>query len=70
MQLDEHETFGGQQWSKNELDRIAQGLPPWESMSFACGGWLQFYMFGVAKALQVKGLEKGVTYCGCSAGGK
>eukprot|EP00601_Ochromonadales_sp_CCMP2298_P001293 CAMPEP_0173179902 /NCGR_PEP_ID=MMETSP1141-20130122/6402_1 /TAXON_ID=483371 /ORGANISM="non described non described, Strain CCMP2298" /LENGTH=354 /DNA_ID=CAMNT_0014102661 /DNA_START=260 /DNA_END=1321 /DNA_ORIENTATION=- len=37
-------------------------------MSFACGGWLQFYMFGVAKALQDCKLTKGVTYVGCSAG--
>ena len=44
--------------------------PPWSSVSFACGGWLQFYMFGVAKALQVSGLDfpSSVTYCGCSAG--
>lgn len=55
-------------FSTKECQRLAEGLPPWESMSFACGGWLQFYMFGVAKALQYKGLDKGVTYCGCSAG--
>lgn len=42
--------------------------PPWRSMSFSCGGWLQFYLFGVARALQATGLDKGVTYCGCSAG--
>ena len=44
--------------------------PPWTSVSFACGGWLQFYMFGVAKALQESGLDHPtqVTYCGCSAG--
>jgi hypothetical protein len=44
--------------------------PPWESMSFACGGWLQFYMYGVARALQASGLDSPstVTYCGCSAG--
>ena len=47
-----------------ELERIA----PWESMSFACGGWLQFYLFGVAKAIQAKGLDRGVKYLGCSAG--
>lgn len=43
---------------------------PWSSVSFACGGWLQFYMFGVAKALQASGLDypSKVTYCGCSAG--
>ena len=43
---------------------------PWNSVSFACGGWLQFYMFGVAKALQASGLDypSKVTYCGCSAG--
>jgi len=37
-------------------------------MSFACGGWLQFYMFGVAKALQDCKLDKDVKYVGCSAG--
>jgi len=37
-------------------------------MSFSCGGWLQFYMFGVARAIQAAGLDKGVQYCGCSAG--
>jgi hypothetical protein len=40
----------------------------WTSVSFACGGWLQFYMFGVARALQHCGVDKGVTYAGCSAG--
>lgn len=54
--------------TQKEIQRISEGLPPWESMSFACGGWLQFYMFGVAKALQHKGLDKGVKYAGCSAG--
>jgi len=54
--------------SAKEIRRLSEGLPPWESMSFACGGWLQFYMFGVAKALQIRGLDKDVTYCGCSAG--
>jgi hypothetical protein len=55
--------------SPKQIDRVNRGLPPWESMSFACGGWLQFYMFGVAKALQEYGLDKGVKYLGCSAGG-
>ena len=40
----------------------------WTSVSFACGGWLQFYMFGVARALQHCGVAKGVKYAGCSAG--
>ena len=40
----------------------------WTSFSFACGGWLQFYMFGVARALQHCNVDKGVTYAGCSAG--
>ena len=46
------------------------GVPPWTSMSFACGGWLQFYMYGVARALQAAGYDSPdtVTYCGCSAG--
>jgi hypothetical protein len=51
-----------------EVKRVNEGLPPWESLSFACGGWLQFYMFGVAKALQVSNYHKGVRYYGCSAG--
>ncbi len=55
-------------FTPKEIERMSQGLAPWESMSFACGGWLQFYMFGVGKALQVSGLDKGVVYCGCSAG--
>jgi hypothetical protein len=56
------------QFTAKELQRMKQGLPPWESMSFACGGWLQFYMFGVAKALQTCQQDKGVRYYGCSAG--
>lgn len=40
----------------------------WTSVSFACGGWLQFYMFGVGRALQHCGVAKGVKYAGCSAG--
>lgn len=56
------------QFTAKELQRMNEGLPPWESMSFACGGWLQFYMFGVARALQVCQLDKGVKYYGCSAG--
>ena len=40
----------------------------WTSVSFACGGWLQFYMFGVARALQHCGVAGGVRYAGCSAG--
>ena len=55
-------------FSPTEMSRIQEGLPPWDSMSFACGGWLQFYMFGVAKALQEAKLDKGVSYAGCSAG--
>lgn len=51
------------------VDKKAQTrVAPWESMSFACGGWLQFYLFGVAKAIQAKGLDRGVQYYGCSAG--
>ncbi len=42
---------------------------PWPSVSFACGGWLQFYLYGVARALQARGLDSpDVQYCGCSAG--
>ena len=56
---------------KMEISNHDEGEPlPWRSVSFACGGWLQFYMFGVAKALQESGLDypSKVTYCGCSAG--
>lgn len=51
-------------------DQVEGEALPWRSVSFACGGWLQFYMFGVAKALQESGLDypSKVTYCGCSAG--
>jgi len=42
--------------------------PPWTSISFSCGGWLQFYLFGVARAFQATGLHKGVQLAGCSAG--
>ena len=42
---------------------------PWKSVSFACGGWLQFYLYGVARAFQAQGLDsQNVAYCGCSAG--
>ncbi len=40
----------------------------WSSVSFACGGWLQFYMFGVAKAFQDHNLVDGIQFLGCSAG--
>jgi hypothetical protein len=55
-------------FSAKEIQRMNEGLPPWESMSFACGGWLQFYLFGVAKAIQACKMDKGVRYYGCSAG--
>lgn len=47
-----------------------QYRPPWKSVSFACGGWLQFYMYGVARAFQARGVDcpDDVVYCGCSAG--
>lgn len=45
-----------------------QFTAPWKSVSFSCGGWLQFYLFGVARAIQAAGLDRGVQYCGCSAG--
>ena len=42
----------------------------WKSMSFACGVWLHFYLYGVARALQATGNDSPstVTCCGCSAG--
>lgn len=52
-----------------ETERIKNGLPPWTSISFACGGWLQFYLYGVARAIQARKLDDPyVKYCGCSAG--
>ena len=32
------------------------------------GGWLQFYMFGVAKCLKEHGLHRQAKFSGCSAG--
>ncbi len=56
----------------NNADAICSDkyLPPWKSVSFACGGWLQFYMYGVGRALQARGIDSPdeVVYCGCSAG--
>lgn len=42
--------------NSSEIKRIKEGKAPFSSISFACGGWLQFYMFGVAKALQTMGV--------------
>ncbi len=50
------------------LPNIANYQPPWNSVSFSCGGWLQFYLFGVARAFQATGLDKNVKFAGCSAG--
>lgn len=47
---------------------LSSSLP---SYSFACGGWLQFYLFGVGKYLQENSSRLhagGATVCGCSAG--
>jgi len=41
---------------------------PWKAVSFSCGGWLQFYLFGVARAMQERGLDKNIKVSGCSAG--
>ena len=41
---------------------------PFRSVSFSCGGWLQFYLFGVARAFQAMGIHKDVQWAGCSAG--
>ena len=38
------------------------------SFSFACVGWLQFYMFGVGKCLKEHGLHSRARFAGCSAG--
>lgn len=51
------------------IDRqVRQKEVLWTSVSFACGGWLQFYLFGVARAMQHCGVSNGVRYAGCSAG--
>lgn len=42
--------------------------PSPESFSFACGGWLMVYLFGVAKALQEHRLDRRASMIGCSAG--
>ena len=57
-------------FSASSIHSLSMGIPPWTSMSFACGGWLQYYMYGVARALQAAGYDSPstVTYCGCSAG--
>lgn len=42
---------------------------PFTSISFACGGWLQFYLYGCARAIQAQGIDNpDLTYLGCSAG--
>lgn len=46
------------------INSSAQSL----DFSFACGGWLKMYEFGVAKALQEFGLEQHGRVIGCSAG--
>jgi hypothetical protein len=51
--------------------RHSSDLPKTErnlSFSFACGGYLKMYMFGVAKALQEFELEQDARFLGCSAG--
>ena len=53
---------------ENDVE-INSFVPPWRSISFSCGGWLQFYLFGVARAFQATGLDKNVHLAGCSAGG-
>jgi hypothetical protein len=60
----------GNSSSMSRPSRLNDDTLPWESMSFACGGWLQFYLYGVGRALQARGLDypNEVTYCGCSAG--
>lgn len=44
--------------------------PQLSSISFSGGGWLQFYLYGVAKAMQSCGIVDltHVKVCGCSAG--
>ena len=49
------------------MDKDRLGVP-WKGVSFSCGGWLQFYLFGVVRAMQVRGVDKNVRVAGCSAG--
>ena len=50
------------------LSTLGEFAPPWTSVSFSCGGWLQFYLFGVARAFQALGLDKNIKLAGCSGG--
>lgn len=52
----------------NRVSNAAPEVDPNMSFSFACGGWLKMYLFGVAKALQKFELEKNARLIGCSAG--
>ena len=55
----------------SQRDEIGPELPSEDidlSYSFACGGWLQFYMFGVAKCLKDHRMHKKAIYLGSSAG--
>jgi hypothetical protein len=36
--------------------------------SFACGGWLKYYLFGVARAISDHGLAENARFIGSSAG--
>lgn len=54
---------------ENDANINLESSPPWKSISFAIGGWLQFYLYGVARAIQARGLDSSdVVYCGASAG--
>jgi hypothetical protein len=48
----------------------SQPLVPGETLhfSFACGGWLKYYLFGVAKAIADHGLAENARFIGSSAG--
>ena len=54
--------------SMASYETLGDFAPPWTSVSFSCGGWLQFYLFGVARAFQALGLDKNIKLAGCSAG--
>jgi hypothetical protein len=56
------------QSSDNDAEEAETFTPPWSSVSFSCGGWLQFYLFGVSRAFQATGLDKNIKILGCSAG--
>ena len=59
---------GGSSGCPTPMSEYLAFQQPFKSVSFSCGGWLQFYLFGVARAFQGMGIHKDVKWAGCSAG--